>query len=86
MNPACPICAALLQEASESVSAHLRAIAALELAVRENWVEMILTMERALSTARELSDDDVWKYRAHVASMHICPPVVEKPINTSASV
>jgi len=64
----------------------LRAIAALELAVRENWVEMILTMERALATARELSDDDVWKYRAHVAAMHACPSTALKSINTSASV
>ena len=70
LDPTCPICAALLQEASESVCAHLRAIAALELAVRENWVEMIPTMESSLATARELSDDNVWRYRAHVASMH----------------
>jgi hypothetical protein len=76
----------LLQEASESVCAHLRAIAALELAVRENWVDMILIMETALATARELSDDDVWKYRAHAASRHAFPPTVEESLNTSIAV
>lgn len=86
LNPTCPICTALLQEASESVCAHLRIIADLEIAVRENLVDQIPTVERALAEARELSDNGVWKYRVHVASMHTRPPAAGESVNTSAPV
>jgi hypothetical protein len=84
LDPTCSICAFLLKEVSESVRAHLRVIATLELAVRENWVNTIPIIERALVAAREFSDDGVWKYRAHIASMHTCPPADGKSVNTSS--
>jgi hypothetical protein len=86
LHPTCPICAILLTEASESVRAHLRAIADLELAVRENWVERIPAVESYLVTLRERSDDAAWRYRAHVASMHVCPPLFGESVNTSVAV
>jgi hypothetical protein len=86
LDPTCLICAILLEEASESVRAHLRAIAALELAVRENWVDPIPALENSLATLRERSDDAVWRYRAHAASMHTCPPLFGESVNTSVAV
>ena len=86
LHPSCSICAMLLTEASESVRAHLRAIADLELAVRENWVERIPAIEGALIAARELSDDAVWRYRAHFASVHAHPPLIAESVNTSVAV
>jgi hypothetical protein len=75
----------LLTEASESVRAHLRAIAALEWAVRENWVD-IPARENSLAALRERSDDAVWRYRAHFASMHAHPPLIAESVNTSVAV
>jgi hypothetical protein len=78
LDPTCSICAILLKEVYESVRAHLRVIDALEIAVRENCADTIPTIESELIAARELSDDGVWKYRAHVASVH--------SVNTSVAV
>ena len=86
LHPTCPICAILLREVSESVRGHLRAIAALELAVRENWLDGIPGMESSLATLRERSDDAVWRYRVHVSSMHACPPLFVESVNTSIAV
>ena len=66
--------------------AHLRVIATLELAVRENWADTIPTIESALIAARELSDDGVWKYRAHVASTHSRSIAGGNSVNTSGHV
>jgi hypothetical protein len=85
LNPICPVCADLLKQAGESVCAHLRAIAELELAVRENRTDRIPSAETELAALRELSDDAVWRYRAHSSFMHMPSPQAEAA-DTSHSV
>jgi len=89
LDPTCPICATLLIQAGESVRAHLRAIAELELAVRENWTDRIRSAEAELEALREASENAVWRYRAHCAPNHSLHPVSGmigvQPVNTLRS-
>ena len=58
--------------------------------VRTATLRMALTAvtneEVAGDTARELSDDDAWRYRAHCAFSHTLPPSPGVTVNTSHAV
>jgi hypothetical protein len=68
--PDCKICEILLEQASDAIRFHLKAMAALEDAVLRNQADSAPALARALITAREYRRNTMREYREHTASQH----------------
>jgi len=67
MSLGCPICLEYFQKASLAIRRHLRAISALELAVRETRILRYDALTNAVNEASFARENAVASYGAHVA-------------------